>query len=210
MNTTIEGLRNSLRKKIGQASVSGDDAEITRCSGLLGRLNEIDTTYQRIKKQLEEIELSLAVPPSDSGVQDVLDILHGRRSPPTTVELHIDWARNGHPYSQETISSSIGADALIKILDRLYKVLGDRVMSVASQLIVSRGPFISRNPEVDYRNASAGEAYQYREWRNGYSVITNTETQQKVDDLNALLRALKLVPGSYVVKKVPRYGTARS
>ena len=206
-------MKTILRKQIGAAVQQGNDGEIARCSALLGKLTELSTAYDRIEAQVLEIEKSLVIAGPrerpDAGVEDVLSILRaGKKAPPSTLEITIDWARNGQPFGLETISDSFAADALVKFLDSLYKVLGSRVIVTASGLRVSRGPFISNNPRRDYWNSSTNEPYQFREWREGYSILTNTETRQKAEDVKQLLGALNFIPGSFTVRQIPRKNAA--
>jgi hypothetical protein len=126
------------------------------------------------------------------------------RKEPSTIKVVIDWSRNGYQYGTETFCEQLASDTLVSLLDRLFEVLGQQVIEVASQLRVSRGPFMSKNPGVDYWNASGSEIYGRKEWRGGYSILTNTETSQKVEDVTDLLRVLKFTPGSYSVSQLTR------
>jgi hypothetical protein len=215
MNPKIAELRARLIAQVGSAVTAGNVSAITRWSACLARLEDIAVADERIAAQIAEIEREITPPPGQviaphsktehRELDDAVARLRtAGRKQPTTLKIEIDWSHNGQPFGRETICEPLASDTLAALLDRLLEIRGPKVVEVASQLRVNRGPFISKNPRADYWNASANEVYAYREWKDGYVILTNTETSQKVDDVNALLKALRFVPGSYSVTQITR------
>ena len=216
MNPKIAEVKTRLIAQVGSAVTTDNVTAITRWSAFLTKVQELAIADERIAAQLAEIEREINQPqrpesaqspksePREIGEAFAQLRAGGSRKPPTTLKVEIDWSRNGQPFGRETICEPLASDTLASLLDRLLEIVGPKVFDIASQLHVNRGPFISKNPRVDYWNASANEVYGHREWRNGYTILTNTDTSQKVDDTKALLKILGIVPGSYTVTQIAR------
>ncbi len=194
----------------------GDDEEVVRLSSFLTKLKELEIANQRLESEVTEIARSLngenesptqniSVPRNVNVRIQSTSIRKGRKKPPTTFQTEIDWSMNGQPYGTEVIFEKFASNSLVRLLRRLHEVLGNRVLSVASQILINRGPFISQNPKQDYINHSKGELYPYHQIpETPYSVLTGNTTKEKVDALKTLLSKLGLVQGSYTVIKVDR------
>lgn len=208
MNLEILPLQEKILKRLSIAATEGKIDEVTRLSAMAAKTKELQTAAERIQADLARMQQAMADPapkPTEPDLDDLIEGLTAGRSANSTVEVTIDWSKNGQPFGVEKISENLGSATMAKLMERLTKVLGNRVLDVASKIRVSRGPMISKDPQREYWNTSGKKPYGHRPINGtGYSVLTGTETQQKVDDVTTLLRALSLVPGSYTVKKVTR------
>lgn len=216
MNLEIQPLQERILKRLSTAAIEGKIDEVTRLSAMAAKTKELQTAADRIQSELAEIERAMAdsVPanpaPADSRADDVdledyLRTAGSGRTANSTFEVTINWSKNGQPFGVERISEHLGSVTIATVMERLTKVLGPRVLDVASNIRVKRGPMVSKDPRRDYWNASGGKPYGHRPINGtAFHVLTGTETSQKVDDVTTLLRALNLVPGSFSVTKLER------
>jgi hypothetical protein len=214
MNVEIQALQAKVLQRLSVAATEGQIDEVTRLSAMAAKTKELQTAAQRIQSELTEMQRAMAertptAPPpptiSDAELENIFKGFADRRSPNSTIQVTIDWSKNGQPFGVETISEHLGSATIAKVMERLTHILGQRVLEVASNIRVKRGPMISKDPARDYWNATGNRQYQYRPINGtGFSVLTGTESGQKVDDVTTLLKKLALVPGSYSVKKVMR------
>jgi hypothetical protein len=211
MNLEIIPLQEKILKRLSTAATEGKIDEVTRLSAMATKTKELQTAAERIHAELILMQRAMADPvpapqPTEQELTDqIIEGLTRGRTANSTIEVTIDWSKNGQPFGVETISENLGSATIAKVIERLTKVLGHRVLDVASNMRVKRGPMISRDPKRDFWNASGGKPYGHRPINGtGFSVLTGTDSDQKVSDLTALLRGLSLVPGSFVVNKVSR------
>jgi len=98
--------------------------------------------------------------------------------------------------SEETSAATLG-----RLVERIFASFGMEALETLSRLMVSRGPFISRNPYRDYINGRTGEPYTNRRISGTpFYVLTATDNQQKVRDTNEALRLIGLPFGSFTVE----------
>ncbi len=211
MTLEILPLQESILKRLSIAATEGKIDEVTRLSALAAKTKELHTAAERIQSDLAGILRDLADGPRaalnaiGAGLDDTLGTLRAGRGANSTIEVTIDWSKNGQPFGVETICDKLGSVTMAMVMERLTNILGHRVLEMASSLRVKRGPMISKNPQRDYWNASGGKPYGYRQIAGtGFAVLTGTESDQKVADVTTLLRTLGLAPGSFSVKKVAR------
>ncbi len=208
MNLEIIPLQEEILKRLSIAATEGKFEEIARLSAMVAKTKELQTAAERIQVDLTTMQTAMVDPQPkilDAELDEILEGLGGRRSANTTIEVTIDWSKNGQPFGVEAISENLGSATMAKVMERLTKVLGSRVLEIASKIRVKRGPMISKDPQRDYWNATGRKPYGHRPINGtGYFVLTGTESQQKVDDVTTLLRSLSLVPGSFTVKKITR------
>lgn len=205
MKTEIERTQVAILRRVSEAANQGNIEEVTRLSALATKTRDLLVTIDRVAADLSSIEASLDGIPGKIETPAVPDKASPGRARGSTFEVAIDWSRNGKPLGQETISETLGSATLVKTIERLVEVLGSRVLEVGSRIKVNRGPMLSREPLKDYRNMSSGGSFQHQAiGSTGYFALTNTETDQKVQDMTALLRELGLTPGSYSVRKLAR------
>jgi hypothetical protein len=207
MNLEIQQLQEKILRRLSTVATAGKIHEVTRLSAMAAKTDELKTAADRIQSEIIEIQRSLDGP-SQNEVAEELDAIVASlrsRSSNSTIEITIDWSKNGQPFGVEKISENLGSATMAKLIERLTKVLGQRVLDVASTMRVKRGPMISKDPQRDYWNSSARKPYGYRQINGtGFAVLTGTDSAQKVSDVTTLLRALGLVTGSYSVKKMTR------
>lgn len=217
MKLKLESLQASILRKISDAAQEGKIDEITRLSALATRTKELAVAHGRLEEDVRAISILVSEADENGAAvakqsvtphQDVLlsmaSARRGRREV-SCIEVIIDWSKNGQPYGIETIRTPFASESLVQLIRRLYEVYGQRAVEVASGIQVNRGPMISQNPDRDYANQSNGEKYSFHLIPGTrYSVLTHSSTDQKVNDVQHLLRELSLVPGSYSVKKVTR------
>jgi hypothetical protein len=213
MKADISQLQAEILQLLSRAVADSRIDEITRLSSMVSRTKDlavaadrIFTEVQNIRTQLLPMAAKAATPPNGHSIKPAKaePLWEGRRDV-STLEVRINWSANGQPYGTETIREHFASETLMKLMQRLTAVLGVKALDVASKLIVNRGPFVSRNPEVDYRNKATGALYFSHEIPGTeYRVLTHSATDQKVEDVKQLLQQLGMVPGSYSVKKIPR------
>jgi hypothetical protein len=169
---------------------------------VIARLGPIPAKLQRMELQFEELEQEA------NQVEDLIDNLAhkprrpndvaehelptendfpilSRRGAQTKLRVEIDGAILGRPGTTRAISEHKASDTLVRCLTLLYEAKGISVLEKLSTLRVNRGPFVSKQPTVDYRNASkADELYQFQPISNsGYHVLTTNTTREKADNL---------------------------
>ena len=190
-------------------------SKATRVNELLVALNEIEETTCAIEAELDgqDIAISKGIQvPRDfdrrekpQGNSKLNEWRRNRKRAPTGIEIKIDWSKNGFPGGEEVIRQYFASDTLVKLFQRLVERFGPKILEAASNIQINRGNFVSRNPDRDYANPSTGKSYQHQRIPGTeYSVLTHSETDQKVEDVTELLRKLRLSPGSFSVKKVLR------
>ena len=211
MNLEIQPLQERILKRLSTAATEGKVDEAVRLTAMAAKTKELQTASDRIQSELAEIERAIVdSAPADTKADDFdlegyLRNAGSGRSANSTFEVTIDWSKNGQPFGVEKISEHLGSVTIAKVMERLTKVLGQRVLDVASNIRVKRGPMISKDPKREYWNASGGRPYGHRPINGtAFYVLTGTETEQKMGDVITLLRELGLVPGSFSVKKVER------
>ena len=189
----------------------------------MARLGPIPAKLQRMELQLEELENEAAQveqliesftrqphstngdPPDEPGAEIDFSAL-GRRAAQTKLRIEIDGAVIGRPGTTQIISDHKASDSLVRCLALLYEAKGIAILEKLSTLQVSRGPFVSSSPTMDYRNVSKpGELYQFHAIGNsGFHVLTTNTTQEKADNLIKAAKFLGLSRGYLKVEVVEK------
>ncbi|MDR0534710.1 MAG: hypothetical protein LBH01_12235 [Verrucomicrobiales bacterium] len=198
----LEQLERLLLTKITDAAQQADLDRIKRLSSLSSELKEI--------KELQ-INLISRVDHLASSVQDEALQLAPVYTP-TSIDyplekgiiITIHWEKLGIKKHSEVINERLDSKTLAYFYQRLREELGLEVLEKASRFRVSRGLIISTNPNTDYAyQDKAGHSKVYANHKiNGtaYHVLTNTTSDQKINDLKNLIRFLSLPFGSIEIK----------
>lgn len=205
MKPKIETIQNRIGRMIKDAVDASDFQKVSELTNKAKRLDEMRTKFSAMEIELTRIESDLndtpsaetRVPPLTSQPTIESSPKSGRRR----LSVAINWAENGYELPEETICENIAADTLAVLFERLHTIIGDRVLEIASEMRINRGPFISKSPTVDYVNGSNGSNYSFKKISGtSYSVLTHSQTTQKQGDVNELMRKLGLKKGSYQTK----------
>jgi hypothetical protein len=119
-----------------------------------------------------------------------------------SVTIRWDLIDKGSP---ECIHESNASVTLAITLARLSQVLGQKELAKLTDLKVSRGPLVSRNPSRDYLNKRSGREYTSQPIPGAnMHVLTNTSTQEKIEALDAIPGVLGLPGTLFEVRKHPK------
>lgn len=103
---------------------------------------------------------------------------------------------------REHVRAATAAATLVHILKRLGQVLGNGSLEQLTRFRISRGPLVSRNPGKDFVNGNTMEVYgNHLIPGTDLYVLTHSSTDQKIQDLKALLVFLKMPPALFEITK---------
>jgi hypothetical protein len=121
------------------------------------------------------------------------------------IRIEIDWSRMAQTKSKpkEVICQHLASDSMTRFVIRLCQELGEQILPTLHGVRINRGPLVTQDPRKDYLNSSDGTLYQHQPILDtGYYVLTHSQTNQKVGDIQNACRALGLPIGMVVVTEV--------
>lgn len=209
MKTEYSSLRDEVFNRIEEAARSGNIDQITQLSSISLRIKKALDTYDFLESEYHNLSCQLGKKNTDKPVKDgnsSFDLGYLKtKSPKTILSVQIDWDANDKPYGVDVFCETKTTTTMVRLMERIYSILGDRVLEIGSRERVSRGPLLSNSPEKDYANQTKGGIYQHSPIGDtGYYVLTHSDTDQKVKNIMGFLSRLGLVPGSFSVCKVQK------
>jgi hypothetical protein len=125
----------------------------------------------------------------------------GTKGPQSNISIVIRWDTIGKG-QPEPLRAATAAATLVQTILRLSKKLGPETLERLTQLRISRGPLLSRNPARDFMNKNSMETYQnHLIPGTDIYVLTQTSTDEKVKHLKDILTFLRLPSTLFEVKK---------
>jgi len=229
MKSKLEELSQKTRKLIGKYATEtvpgpNHDTNIARLASTLTRLQQLQRQLAEIEAELPPIEEALAqhgnngVPASlpqratiPQSPQPTTSFQTGaRKGERKIIRIEIDWSRIGKAKGKEIIFEHLASNSITKWSMRLYEEMGMEVLDRLAGFKINRGPLVSKHPRRDYVKPD-GNPYQHQEIpSSGYSILTNTTTQEKVVDIRNACRFLGLPTGMVTVQEVGKHEFART
>jgi len=212
MKTKLEGLHQETMAIIKGLASKGDAANISRVATTASKIKLLQEQLLRIEDDVPRIEETIAghklllhaqqppfTPPEVPPEQD------GKNSR-KKIRIEIVWARLGKPGDREIICEHKSSDTMTKFVARLYQEFGDEVLEKLSAFRINRGPMLSKNPKVDFRNKTQGKTYGHQKLADsGYYILTHSGVSEKLQDLEKACRScLRLPSGSVLVQLVEK------
>jgi negative regulator of replication initiation len=118
--------------------------------------------------------------------------------------IRVHWSRLGKAGSDEDICEKKATTTMAVFLGKLIRVFGEPMAERLTHLRFVRGKYsLSTNPAMDFLNPRRGKPFGHKLIpETGFYVFTNTETEEKRDDLNGLIRLLEFPPDGVEVSLV--------
>lgn len=202
---TPEALLRKTMEQIQSASQRSDVTEIERLSIIAKRAKEIDLHFKSLNAELAELFSALERPGDtsqlleDRGHRFQQPFIAGRKG---ELEAVLDWAACGITRPRAIVCEPKASETLVAFIAELVAAKGPGVLDALAQLRVNRGPLVSSNPDVDYRNSKSGQPYQHQAIPGTrFHVLTHSSTDEKLDIIRTAWRALGLPPGGLSVRR---------
>ena len=211
MQQKLEGLKQTAMRLIKDPRQT-DPLVMAEVAPIPARIQRLIVQCEQIEEEVSHIEQRLkALQDSGqtgseraNGVEPVA-AEHATRGGRKKVRIEIDWPRLGKPGGKEIICEHLASASLAKFVSRLYEAMGIEILEKLAKLRVNRGPFVTRNPRIDYWNPVDQDAYQHQPiGQSGFFVLTHSETKQKVEDVAKASQFLRLPPGAVVAEAVDK------
>jgi hypothetical protein len=214
MNNKLTELAGETMALIRQYAAKGDDVQaISRLSETATKIKSLQENLVAVEQEANKIEnylngfskiskdepsVNYTTPPINFSEFD-----YARRSQGKKLHIEIDWQRLQKPGGQEVICEHQASETMTKFIQRLYMVYGTSIFDKLSTFRISRGPIVSKDPNRDFVNRSKGTPYSHQEIRGtGFSVLTHSQTSQKVGDLKEVCRYLNFPTGAVTISEV--------
>lgn len=179
--------------KIQSAATAGDLDGIAHLNQLAKRVREIEESQSALVAELSRISAQVDGAPKPNEPQPMHSGISYNRTGPIVVIA--DFPRLGINRPQLVISERQASETVRKVIEVLAEARGPVVLEQLAQLRVNRGPFVSRDPERDYKNPQSGQLYSHQRIGNtGFSVLTHSATAEKIRDLKRVAETLNLSP----------------
>src|SRR5437899_2824890 len=133
-------------------------AIIARLAPIPAKIEQIQRQMSQLENETQRIEdlllrFSEPAPPPSGGANPARNN-NGHKGVRQNIRIEIDWSRLGKSNGKEVIFEHLASDSLAKLVTRLYELMGIGALEKLSKLRINRGPFVTRNPNVDYWNES--------------------------------------------------------
>jgi hypothetical protein len=198
-----ELLQNVL-EKIADAAKRGDLREVERLTPVASRVRELIEQQQSLEKETEELagHLSYNKRAQPNGTTDLTFVPHSglrqitRRATRGGLCVEIDLPGAGRLRIQERTA----AETMVVLMERLLASLGATTMNKLERFRVSRGPLLSKQPRLDFKNSSTNETYaHHRIPGTDLYVLTHSSTAEKIARLKEALLFIGLPQRSFRV-----------
>lgn len=187
-----------------------DPAVIAEIAPIPARIQRMKAQWQQFEDEVKHIKERLvrsATSEPEGGEQgrDNSKNEHPNRGGRKKLRIKINWPLLGKPDGTEIICEHLASASLVRFASRLSEVLGPDVLEKLSRLRINRGPFVTKNPKIDYWNPADQDTYQHQPVRHsGFFILTHSETSQKVKDVSTVGRFLKLPPRAIIAEAVDK------
>jgi hypothetical protein len=211
MKHKLEDLQNAAMRLIKDPAQT-DPVVIAELAPIPARVQRMQMQWQQLEEETSRIEQRLSeiqrgggtAPQRENGDGPVV-AEHPAKGGRKKMRIVIDWSRLGKAGGKEIICEHLASASLARFVSRLYEVMGIETLDRLTKLRVPRGPFVSKNPRIDYWNPADHDTYQHQPvHRSGFFVLTHSETKQKVEDVAKVSQFLKLPLGAIVAETVDK------
>ena len=138
-------------------------------------------------------------PTTDLGLEEIVVTEPDQTNTGRYIVVTIDWNETGRSIPREIIANSVAAETMVRFIGRLITVLGDEAAIKLSQLRISRGPLLTRNPKKDFLikkdflNSAKGNLYAHKQVPGTtYYVLTHSATKEKVEQMRLAADVLEV------------------
>jgi hypothetical protein len=210
MKEKIDELIGKVMRLIAESAQNNHVIKVGQLSAIAQRLTELREVAFDLEEETQKYhdaikDLSKNASPINIDLGLALDGLQERRESRQKLKVEIDWKWAGKSRDVETVREHTGSETMRRTMELLERELGFAALEKLTQLRVSRGPLVSKNPEVDFRNRASGTAYAYLAiGRTPFFVLTNTSTPEKVGHVNLIAKQLGL-PEAFLRASLEKY-----
>ena len=189
---------------IQAASRRADVSEIERLSRIAKRAKEIDLHLTSLNAELSDLSSAVdhsagSNSPNAPVAQSFPFEAPGRRG---ELQATLDWTACGIARPRAVVCEARASETLVAFVAELVAARGPETLERLAQVRVNRGPLVSANPEVDYRNSKSGLPYQHQQIPGTqFHVLTHSSTDEKLEIMRTAWRALGLPPGGLSVHR---------
>jgi hypothetical protein len=214
MKQKLEQLSNSAMELIGKFARKGDAPTIARIAATASRIQQLQEHLQHIEQEIPQIEEKLKTYAFENTAPALPEPQPKPFTPPNgqsgkkRLRITIDWGRLGKAGGKEVICEHASSDTMTKWAARLYQQFGPEPLQKLARFRISRGPMVSNNPQIDFRNQKAGSIYGHQPISDsGYYMLTHSQNSQKVTDITkACQKALGFPVGAVEVEETEKNG----
>ena len=174
----VAALRENIGSKLSEAERRGWAREARRLHQLALATDKLKTSLETIANEFHRITSAV-----ENDVCQPTSI-HA----PLGLSAEVRWRTDMKP---ETISGVNAAATLRRFIERASEVLGAQCLELLASVETGRGPLISRQPMIDFKNRRSGTIYTHHPiGAQGWHVITHSSTDEKKEHLQRAGRAL--------------------
>lgn len=201
---TAESVLQNAMTLIAKASSESRIDEITRITRIAERVREIQRVHEKLDAELQSLatELSGSAPVAAKTVLSgpTNTALMNFRGP---LAIEIDWSSIGLPLPKQLICERKASDTLRVLMENILAQFGDETLEKLASLRVNRAPPLSRCPQEDFLNRKRGITYQnQRIGDSAWYVLTHSSTNEKIEFVGQLARALRFPPGALTAREI--------
>jgi hypothetical protein len=185
------------RQAIATAAIAGD---MQKVAAITATLKPMDAALDALIKARREWQQKM----------DALDALtkaEQTKEPQTRLRITINWRVAGQNRPDQIIDAPQAAASMVTYIKTLVEVFGSGVLPRLQAIQVLKNALVSQFPRRDFMNPKQGVPYSHHRIGNtGWFVNTNTSTDHKKDQIDAIRKLLELPLGSVrveIVKKQP-------
>jgi hypothetical protein len=211
MKSDLEALHNNAMQLIGVLAGKGDVAAISRVAATAKQIQQLQEQLVHIEQEIPRMKENLAIYAAAEKMPrpDIATPASGASSNgyggKKLLRVQVDWMRLGKAGGKEVISEHKSSDTMAKWAGRLYQQMGTQVLQNLSNFRISRGPMISKQPNVDFINKQDSTLYSHQPiLDSGYYILTHSQTTQKVGDVRKACQFLGFPMGAVVVDEVEK------
>jgi hypothetical protein len=195
LSEKLQGLETRLLNEIHQCALNGDIAQIKIITPLVEKCREHKDTIKNIQRFLDSTENVFTGPIE----------IRGQMKKKLKITIH--WGMERINMDDETICESYSSETLSKFISRLVQEFGEVVLRRIKNIKTGRGPLVSDKPDIDFQNNSSCETYAHSKIvGTDYSVITNSDNDEKVRQVSKIVESLALHSGFVDVSLVAKFG----
>lgn len=185
-NTFVQELMN----QAAVAIAAGDAEEMVRLGALVERARKAQATMAALENELATISNEAhhgVTNASPRALEAEADMSGGQ------LRVEINWPALGVRRPPVVIQERSGKKALVRFVEELRAAYGDGVLGKLTTLRVSRGPLVSQQPRVDFRNPRRGYLYNHAPVSGTpYSLLTHSSNAEKLEIMRSAVTHLGL------------------
>jgi hypothetical protein len=189
-------------QRISAASSKLDLAEIHRLTKLATRLKEIEVTIGSLEKEISELDAAIDNAAATLLPSRLVDNQKEKVFYAGELLIEINYPIMGYPLSQKSFCMKTGTATFVAAIESLTKSLGEDILPKLGSIRINRAPLLSRTPEKDFLNQKQNTVYSHHQiLDSGWFAFTNTSTDEKIETIKKINRALNSPPGAINARK---------